>query len=147
MFDLTRKQFLKRSSKCLDDIGLHSLLISELIDSETNKTINNEDAYKQIRTVMQSIGEVFSNYQKLNPPSEFVSMHLSILNSIILLQESTTAIYDYINMVINQEDIREAQETLEKSRVELDKFRTSFRPLTAEVDKLLNQYKPEKKKN
>ena len=135
MLGLTKKQFLKRSKGCLEETGNHALLIRELLIHETDGNIKNNEAYNQIKLIMNGIESNFYRYEQLNPPSRCVSIHLKILNCLIVLQESAAANYDYINAVI---DGQIATEKLEESRILLGKFRKEFRPLTTEIEELLN---------
>lgn len=139
MLGLTKKQFLKRSKVCLEETGNHALLIRELIIHETEGNINNNEAYNQIKLIMKGIESTFFRYEDLNPPSRCVSLHLKILNCLIVLQESAAANYDYINTIIDGQIIAEK---LEESRILLGKFRKEFRPLTTEVEELLNRKTP-----
>lgn len=135
MLGLTKKQFLKRSKECLEETGNHALLIRGIIIHETDGNIKNNEAYNQIKLIMKGIESTFFRYEQLNPPSRCVSIHLKILNCLIVLQESAAANYDYINAFI---DGQIATEKLEESRILLGKFRKEFRPLTTEIEELLN---------
>jgi hypothetical protein len=135
MLGLTKKQFLKRSKECLEETGNHALLIRELIIHETDGNIKDNEAYNQIKLIIKGIESTFFRYEQLNPPSRCVSIHLKILNCLIVLQESAAANYDYINALI---DGQIATEKLEESRILLGKFRKEFRPLTTEIEELLN---------
>ena len=135
MLGLTKKQFLKRSKGCLEETGNHALLIRGIIIHETDGNIKDNEAYNQIKLIMKGIESTFFRYEQLNPPSRCVSIHLKILNCLIVLQESAAANYDYINALI---DGQIATEKLEESRILLGKFRKEFRPLTTEIEELLN---------
>jgi hypothetical protein len=135
MLGLTKKQFLKRSKECLEETGNHALLIRGIIIHETDGNIKDNEAYNQIKLIMKGIESTFFRYEQLNPPSRCVSIHLKILNCLIVLQESAAANYDYINALI---DGQIATEKLEESRILLGKFRKEFRPLTTEIEELLN---------
>jgi hypothetical protein len=135
MLGLTKKQFLKRSKECLEETGNHALLIRGIIIHETDGNIKDNEAYNQIKLIIKGIESTFFRYEQLNPPSRCVSIHLKILNCLIVLQESAAANYDYINALI---DGQIATEKLEESRILLGKFRKEFRPLTTEIEELLN---------
>ena len=133
MFGMTKKQFLKRSSKTLDETGNHALLISGLISKEKNDLIDNNDAYKQAKLIIDGISSTFFDYENINPPSNCNSLHLKILHTLIILQDVASANYDFINRSREDKSII-AQEKLKESENLLDKFRNEFRPLTTEVD-------------
>jgi hypothetical protein len=133
MFGMTRKQFLKRSSKTLDETGNHALLIRGLIGQEKDGSIDNDDAYTQTRLIIDGISSTFFDYENINPPSNCNSLHLKILRTLIILQDVATANYDFITRSREDKSII-AQEKLKESENLLDKFRNEFRPLTTEVD-------------
>jgi hypothetical protein len=137
MFGMTKKQFLKRSSKCLDETGRYALLTRGLIIQEKNGTIDNESAYRQVKSMIEGIESTFFSYEKINPPSQCNSLYQRILHSMIMLQDSISTNYDYINM-LREDKLTTAKEKFEESQDKLDQFRENFRPLTGEIDKLLN---------
>ena len=67
MFGLTKKQFLKRSKSCVDETGNQALLIRELIDHEIDGSIPDEEAYKQIKLIVQGVEDAFFRYEALEP--------------------------------------------------------------------------------
>jgi hypothetical protein len=138
MFGMTKKQFLKRSSKTLDETGNHALLIRGLIAKEKDCTIGNDDAYKQAKLLIEGIASTFFDYENIDPPSNFNSLHLNILHSLIILQDVASANYDFITLSREGKSL-DASEKLKESEDLLKKFRDDFRPLTTEVDSYLNQ--------
>ncbi len=80
MFGLTKKQFLKRSSKSLDETGKHALLIRGLIENEINGNIDKNEAQNQIKHILKGVESIFFDYEKLDPPSQCVSLYRRILN-------------------------------------------------------------------
>jgi hypothetical protein len=136
MFGMTKKQFLKKSSKCLDETGRYALLMRGLIIQEKDGTIDNESAYRQVKSMIEGIESTFFSYEKINPPTQCNSLHQRILHSIIMLQDSISSNYDYINMLRDKSTA--AQEKFVESQNKLDEFRDYFRPLTSEIDKLLD---------
>ena len=133
MFGMTRKQFLKRSSKTLDETGNHALLIRGLIGQEKDGSIDNDDAYTQTRLIIDGISSTFFDYENINHPSNCNYLHLKILRTLIILQDVASANYDFITRSREDKSII-AQEKLKESENLLDKFRNEFRPLTTEVD-------------
>jgi hypothetical protein len=139
MFGMTKKQFLKRSSKTLDKVGNHAILIRGLIVREKEGSIDNNNAYKQTRFIMDGITSTFFDYENINPPSNCNSLHLKILHSLIILQDVTSANYDFITLSREGGSVSDHNK-LEEAENLLDKFRSEFRPLTIEVDNHLNKY-------
>ncbi len=136
MFGMTKKQFLKKSSKCLDETGRYALLMRGLIIQEKDGTIDNESAYRQVKSMIEGIESTFFSYEKINPPTQCNSLHQRILHSIIMLQDSISSNYDYINMLRDKSTA--AQEKFVESQNKLDEFRDYFRLLTSEIDKLID---------
>ncbi len=136
MFGMTKKQFLKRSSKTLDETGNQALLIRGLIGKEKDSTISNENAYKQTKLIIEGIASIFFDYENINPPSNCNSLHLKILHSLMILQDVATANYDFITLS-RGDKLLNAPDKLEESQDLFEKFRKEFRPLTIEVDNLL----------
>ncbi len=137
MLGLTKKQFLKRSKECLDAEGIHSLIIRELIDIGFSGKTNPNESYRKVKDVMKDMDSIFSRYEKLSPPSNCIPTKLKILNSIILLQEAASAVYDHVYMVINNKN--HDNEKLDEARLLLNNFREVFNPLSTEIGNMLNR--------
>lgn len=143
MFGMTKKQFLKRSSICLDETGSYALLMRDLHKHEEVGKFNHKEVYKELKLIMNGISKEFSRFEALNPPSKCVPLQLKILRCLILLQESASANYDYVSPSKKDDEIKKNLR-LEDSITSLEEFRKEFRPLTNEVDQLLNGNKKEK---
>jgi hypothetical protein len=137
MLGLTKKQFLKRSKECLDVQGIQVLNISELIDLELSGKINKSDSYKRIKAVMNDLDSIFTKYQKLHPPSDCVKTKQRILNSLLILQEAATAIYDSNPRELTNNNQEFDTAKIKDSQVFLNNFRQVFGPLTNEIDEYL----------
>ena len=137
MLGLTKKQFLKRSKECLDVQGIQVLNISELIDLELSGRINKTDSYKRIMAVMKDLDSIFTKYHNLDPPFECVKTKQSILNSLLILQEAATAVYDSNPRELSNENLKFDKTKIKDSQVFLNKFRQVFGPLTREIDEYL----------
>jgi hypothetical protein len=70
MFGMTKKQFLKRSKKALNQTGGLLLLIREIMDKEASGNINNQEASKQIDNIRKEIESIFFEFEKINTPSK-----------------------------------------------------------------------------
>ncbi len=137
MFGMTKKQFLKKSKKCLKDVGIELLLIREILYQETNNSTNYEECYHKMEKIRKNLEEIFFQYEKLNPPSTCQKIKMNILNTIIILQESVVAYTEY-NVLQKNGLKEEARENLKKSMTNLEEFREKYRGLSRELDSYLN---------
>lgn len=135
MLGMTKRQFLKRSKECLDAQGIHVLNISELIDLERSGKINEKESYERIMAIMKDIDSIFAGYERLNPPLDCYDTKSKILTSIILLQETAAAFYEYILTIIKYQSKDSSK--LEKAYLLLNKFREAFKPLNNSINALL----------
>ncbi len=133
MFGMTKKQFLKKSKKCLKDIGIELLLIREITYQETNNSANFEEAYQKMEKIRKTIEEIFFQYETLKAPTKCKKIQLNLLSAIIILQESVVANIEYINLLKNGLK-KPAREKFKKSIDDLEKFRETYRTLSQEVD-------------
>lgn len=143
MFGMTKKQFLKRTSICLDETGSYALLMRDLHKHEETGKFIHKEVYKELMVIMDGISKEFSRYEALNPPSKCVPLQLKLLRCLILLQESASANYDYVNLS-KKEDESVKRARFEDSVKSLEEFRKEFRPITSEVDQLLMHGKKER---
>ena len=133
MFGMTKKQFLKRSKKTLNQSGSLLLLIMEIMDKEAHGNINNQEASKNIDNIRKEIESLFFEFEKIDPPSKYVTIHLRILRVLVNLQEAVT---------LNSESLSAAKEGLEEkakaklkeSRDHLEMFRKEFHAIANEVN-------------
>jgi hypothetical protein len=133
MFGMTKKQFLKKSKSCLKDTGPQILLIRELMDKESHGRISVLEASRKLDNIRRDIEKIFSQYEKLNPPSKCASLHRKILHTLIELQEAVVINSESLNAAENGLD-EKSRDKIKESRDQLDKFREEFLPLTREVD-------------
>lgn len=140
MFGMTKKQFLKRSAKCMDETGGLLLLLREIIDKEFQGKISNEEASKKIDSIRKEIEFIFSKFEKLNPPSKCNSLKRKILKALINLQE--VVVTDCESLLAARDGLSgKSQEKLKESRDLLEEFRKDFHGLTKEVNILLTEKK------
>lgn len=136
MLGMTRKQFLKRSKKTLNETGGLLLLIREIMDKKSNGHISNEEASKQFDNIRKSIESIFFEFEDMNPPSKFVKLHLRILRLLISLQETVNLNMEYLSATsYGMKD--EARKKLNESRDHLEEFRIDFHSICDEVTALL----------
>ncbi|MEL7670188.1 hypothetical protein [Methanobacterium sp.] len=143
MMELTKRQFLKKSAKCMDETGGLLLLLKEIIDNESQGKISNSEASKKLDIIRKEIEVIFYEFEKLNSPSRCSSLKQKVLNILINMQEI---------VVINSESLYAAKEglngqsqkKLSESRARLEKFRKDFHDVTKRVNVLLTEKKSSK---
>lgn len=143
MLELTKRQFLKKSAKCMDETGGLLLLLKEIIDNESQGKISNSEASKKLDIIRKEIEVIFYEFEKLNSPSWCSSLKQKVLNILISMQEI---------VVINSESLYAAKEglngqsqnKLSESRARLEKFRKDFHDVTKRVNVLLTEKKSSK---
>ena len=136
MFGMTKRQFLKKSKKSLDGMGSSLLLIIQIMDNEIEKKVSNKEASIRMDIIRKDIETVFSEFEKLSPPSMCFTLYHRILNALIKLHEA---------VVINCESLKAAKDGLEEESQEklvesidnLEEFREDFHTLVKDVRMLL----------
>lgn len=140
MFGMTKRQFMKKSAKCMDETGGLLLLLREILDKEFQGKISNEEASKRNDDIRKGIESIFYEFEKSNPPSKCDSLKQKILNILINMQEI---------VVTNSESLSAAKkglngrsmDKLKESRDHLEIFRKDFHEVTKRVNILLNEIK------
>lgn len=136
MFGMTKKQFLKRSKKALNQTGGILLLVREIMAQEKGGRIDNIQALNRIDDIRKEIESIFFVYEKRNPPSKCRKLHQKILRSLTDFQEAVTLNSEYLNALKNgNED--EAKVKIEQSMETLEEFRKEFHLISEEINRLL----------
>ena len=135
LMGMTKKQFLKKSKKALNETGGILLLIRGIILKEENKKISHHEASDQLNNIRKGIESVFFEFDRLNPPSKCNNLYLRILRSLITLQESVNLYSQYLNTTKN--GLKE--KNLEESIKLLEEFRKEYHILADEVKTLLKK--------
>lgn len=133
MFGMTKKQFLKKSKNCLKDTGIQLLLVRKIIYQEQNGKIGYREAYQKLDKIRENMETIFFKYEGLKTPSKCSSLHIEILNTLIILQETLVGNTEYLTLSekgLKQEALRE----LEKSQEQLENFRKKFQEVGQKVD-------------
>ena len=138
LMGMTKKQFLKKSKKVLNDTGGILLLFIEIILKEENKKINHNDASNQLNNIRKGIESIFFEFDELNPPGKCINLHLRIIRSLITLQESVNLYQQYLNTIKNNRN-EKSKDNLEESRKLLEEFRKEYHLLADEVKNLLKK--------
>lgn len=138
MFGMTKRQFLKRSKKCLKETGTLLLSIRVIMDKEVNGKIDNQEALKKLDNIRKNIESLFEEFEKRNPPSRCASLKQRILHILINLNEAVNANYESL-LATKNGNTEESKEKLEESRELLEEFRKDFHVIVAEVDTLLQK--------
>lgn len=138
MFEMTKRQFLKRSAKCMDKTGGLLLLLKEIINKEVQGKISDQEASKKLDIIRREIESIFSEFEKLNPPSKCFPLKRRILKALINLQE--IVVTDSESLFAAREGLKEkSQEKLKESMDHLEEFRKDFHSLTEEVNVRLTE--------
>ncbi|MGB9937745.1 MAG: hypothetical protein ACPK7O_08475 [Methanobacterium sp.] len=135
MFGMTKKQFLKRSKKVLNQTGGLILLIREIIDKETSGNISNHEAFTRVDNIRKELESIFFQFEKRKPPSKCNRLHLRILRSLTDFQEVVTLNSEYLTAVKNGRE--EAIDNLKELMDALEEFRKEFHVICDEVNGLL----------
>ena len=138
MFELTKRQFLKKSAKCMDEAGGVLLLLKELIDQESQGKVSNQEASKKIDNIRKEIESIFYRVDGLNQPSSCDSLKQKILNILIKMQEIVVSNSEYLTAVDGGLD-ELSQNKLDTSRNQLEIFRKDFHGLTKTINIILTK--------
>jgi hypothetical protein len=134
MFGMTRKQFLKKSKKTLEEIGNNLLVLMQITEKVKNKNISIKKANIMLEAIRKDIESIFNNYQRIKPPSECFFIYRKLLNNLVLFQEAVNYYRDYLNTLPNRID---SEEKLKIAAEKLECFRSDFKDLSEEIRKHL----------
>jgi hypothetical protein len=138
MFGMTKRQFLKRSKKCLNELCDSLLLFRQIMDEEIQGKIGNQEASAKLNSIRKNLETTFSEFEKLNPPSKCFSLYHRILNALIKLHEAVVINLESLNAA--KEGLEEeSQEKLMESIGDLEEFREDFHGLVKEVRMFLTK--------
>ena len=139
MFGMTKKQFLKRSAKCMDETGSLLLLLKEVIDKEVQGKIDNQEASKKIEIIRKEIETIFFKFEKLNPPSKCFQLKQKILRALINFQEIVVDVSKHLAVKVEKNE--KSPEKLKELRDHLEEFRNDFHDLTRDINTFLTEKK------
>jgi hypothetical protein len=128
MFGMTRKQFKKKSSQALKDIGPSILLLMEITGKQQKKIITREEAKTRLDITRKDVEEVFFNYEKINPPRSYQSLYLKILQILTHLQEVVIRNQEYLS--------HDDPQKLEESLKLLEEFREEYHSIRREIESI-----------
>jgi hypothetical protein len=137
MFGMTKKQFLKKSKACLKDTGVELLFIREIFIKEGTGKINEKEAREKMEIARKNTEKIFFKYEKLKPPSKCKQLHMNILKTLIILQETVVLNLEYLTLINHSSD-ELALKKYQESQENLEIFRENFRKLSQKIDKYLN---------
>ncbi|HTX61262.1 MAG TPA: hypothetical protein VMC48_03060 [Methanobacterium sp.] len=138
MFGLTKRQFLKRSKKALQETGSQVLSLRGLMNQEYNNEITLLEAQRRLDVLRRDVEETFSVYEKNSPPSNCLSLYQRILNGLILFFESIVTYSEYLQA--KERSLPEENlENLGKTRENLLRYRELSLNLSREVDSYLRK--------
>lgn len=133
MFGMTKKQFLKKSKKCLKDTGIQLLLIREVFNQEGEDQIDYDETYRKLDKIRGNLEKIFFQYEGLKPPSKCKPLQIKILKTLIILQDALVANLEYL-ILLKKHSPEEASAERVKSLEKLELFRAKFRGLSQKVD-------------
>jgi len=133
MFGMTKKQFLKKSKKCLKDTGIQLLLIREIFNREGKDQIDFDETYRKLDKIRENMETIFFQYEGLKPPSKCKPIQIKILKTLIILQDALVANLEYL-ILLKKDLPEEARVERVKSLKKLELFREKFRGLSQKVD-------------
>jgi hypothetical protein len=133
MFGMTKKQFLKKSKKCLKDTGIQLLLIREIFNREGKDQIDFDETYRKLDKIRENMETIFFQYEGLKPPSKCKPIQIKILKTLIILQDALVANLEYL-ILLKKDLPEEARVERVKSLKKLELFREKFRGSSQKVD-------------
>lgn len=138
MFGMTKRQFLKKSKKALNETCDSLLLFREINIKENKGAISDDDAFRKVNNIRKEIELVFFEFEKLNPPSECARLKQRILRCLINFQESVNLNWEHL-LLSKDGRKSESLEYLKQSQTLLEEFRKEFNDIVYNVDLLLNK--------
>lgn len=138
MFGMTKRQFLKRSKKALQETGAEILALRRLMNKVSSDEISIKDAYRRLDVLRRDVENTFSKYEKLSPPSECFHLHQEILHALILFFDSIVSYSEYLQAKEDRLQV-EYHDLLQKSNINLQKYQELSLKLSREVDSKLNK--------
>ena len=133
MFGMTKKQFLKKSKKCLKDTGIQLLLTREIINREREDQKDFDETYQKLDKIRKTLETIFFQYEGLKPPSKCKPLQIKILKTLIILQDALVANLEYL-ILLKKDSPEEARAERVKSLEKLENFRERYRELSQKVD-------------
>ena len=138
MFGLTKRQFLKKSKKSLQQTGVQILSLRNLMNKESKGVISLREAQRSLDTLRNQVENSFSTYEKLNPPSKCIPLQLQIFNAMIIFHSSLVSYSEYLNNsekgLTNETDL-----LLNESDRKLKKYQEIALSLSKEIDSYLKK--------
>jgi hypothetical protein len=129
MFGMTKKQFLKKTKKALEETGSSILQLMDIIEKEKNNKISEEDALKKLELVRKDIEKVFNEYETIKPPSKCFPIFRKLLNNLVLLQETVNINQEYLM----DTDPSQKEYNFSKSVQNFEDYRSDFNDLRNSV--------------
>ncbi len=130
MFGLTKRQFLKKSKKTLQETGVQILSYRRLMNQEDKGEINLLEAQRSLDHLRNEVEDTFSRFEKLNPPSECLGLKQMIIKALIIFHESLVTYSE--SLLASESDLKEKLQ--KRSDEELLKYKELSLSLSREVD-------------
>lgn len=138
MFGLTKRQFLKKSKKVLQETSIQSLSFRRLINQDAKDEISILETHRSLDHLRNHADDTFASYRKLKPPSKCLQLQKNIINALILFYDSLVA---YSESLYARKDGLEdkSRQLMEKSSENLNKYLEISFSLSREVDSNLQK--------
>jgi hypothetical protein len=138
MFGLTKRQFLKRSKKALQETGVQILSLKGLMNQIDSDQITTLEAHRRLDVLRRDVEKTFSVYEKINPPSKCFQLYQRILKGLLLFFESIVLYSEYLQ--IREGNLQaESLDKVEKTRENLESYQELSLSLSREVDSMLRK--------
>jgi hypothetical protein len=144
MLGMTKRQFLKRSKKSLNETGTLLLLLKDTMNKINQEKISNEEASKQINNIRIEVESIFSQFEKNDPPSRCTPLKGRILHVLIILHESVIATLESLTAARKENEEKSRNKWNESNHI-LEEFSKDFHPICDDVNSFL--VKKQKKEN
>lgn len=135
MFGQTKRQFLKKSKKALQDTGMQMLSLRDLMKQESSNQIGAHQANRKLDVLRRDVEETFNVYEKMNPPSLCLPLYHRVLNGLIVFFDSLVTYSEYLQEIEEKNEV--FQEKKEKVRDNLLRYQDISLKLSKEVDRYL----------
>lgn len=138
MFGLTKRQFLKKSKKTLQETGTQTISLRGLMNQDSKGQIRLKDTQRGVDSLRNRVEETFSQQEKLNPPSSCLQLQQDIIKAMIIFHESVVSYSE--SLMAKEVNLEEKfRELLKKSNAELDEYTALSLSLSREVDSNLQK--------
>lgn len=135
---MTKRQFLKRCKKALQENGKQIISLQRLMNQEARGEISDLEVQRRLDVLRRDVEETFSNYEKMNPPSKCFQMYHEVLNGLVVFFESIVNYSEYLQAKKTKLEV-ESLDLFKKSNENLQKYKELSLKLSKQIDLNLNK--------